>query len=100
MTQQLEQWRPETVEDSALTLVAEDAEQNGTDQMLLDPDLMSLELEKEQNEDLEQLRPNSAGNRLVLENVQPETVSAIVKLLFDSKANIKMRLESTETAKQ
>ena len=95
MTPQIQHRQPGTVEESNLTTITEDAEPNGKDQMLLDPELMLVE--KEQTRNQEQRRRDSVGNRLILENVQPETVSTIVKLLFDSGANIKMRLESTET---
>ena len=87
LTHQTEQWNPETAGNSALTTAVSARQEN-----------IATESQKEQ--DLKQRRRDSAGTRLILENVQPDTVGTIVKMLFDSGTDIKMRLESTETEKE
>ena len=96
-TPQLEHWQPETNHYPDLASITPREFTNPST-----PGLVSS-LDSERHEDSNHRedhhnRRNSVGKRLILDNVQPEVVSTIVKMLYDSGADIKMRLESTETA--
>ena len=87
LSPQTEQWKPETAGSSALTT---------TTNLYQEEVLMKPQMEQ----DLKQRRRSSGGTRLILEDVQPDTVGTIVKMLFDSGTDIRMRLESTQTRKE
>lgn len=84
LTPQTEQWQPETVESSSLATTTR-----------LGRDEISVESQMEL--DFKEPRQDIGGTRLILENVKPDTVGTILKVLCDSGTDIKMRFESTET---
>ena len=84
LAHQTEQLQPETARSSALTTAPS-----------LSQDKLSIESQMQQ--DFSERQHDMVGNRLILENVQPETVSTIVKMLFDTGADVEMRLEKAET---
>ena len=84
LAHQTEQLQPETAGSSVLTT---------------GPSLSQDELstESQMGHDFSQRRHDTVGTRLILENVRPETVNTIVKMLFDTGTDIEMRLEKAET---